>query len=123
LIAHDERKDALVTLLRPYRDRLSTMNLIATGHTGAKIADELGLDVERLRSGPEGGDVQIGARLVDGQVDALIFLRDPLTAHPHEPDIQALLKLVRHPRHRRRHEQRYRDPRPRGHDRRAVTSL
>lgn len=92
LIARDERKEALVALLRPYRDRLSTMNLIATGHTG-KIADELGLDVERLRSGPQGGDVQIGARLVDGRVDALIFLRDPLTAHPHEPDIQALLKL------------------------------
>lgn len=93
LIAHDERKDALVDLLRPYRERLAGMRLMATGHTGGKVADELGLPVERLRSGPHGGDVQIGARLIDGKVDALIFLRDPLTAHPHEPDIQALLKL------------------------------
>lgn len=93
VIAHDELKEELVAVLRPYRDRLSGMMLIATGHTGAKVADELGLEVERLRSGPLGGDVQIGARLVAGEVDALIFLRDPLTAHPHEPDIQALLKL------------------------------
>jgi methylglyoxal synthase len=93
LIAHDGRKTALVELLRPYRDALSARRLIATGHTGALLAEQLDLAVERVRSGPEGGDIQIGSRLVDGLVDAVIFLRDPLTAHPHEPDIQALLKI------------------------------
>jgi methylglyoxal synthase len=93
LIAHDARKAALVELLRPYREVLAGLRLLATGTTGTRLGEELGLEVERVASGPEGGDVQIGARLVDGGVDALIFLRDPLTAHPHEPDIQALLKL------------------------------
>ncbi len=68
-------------------------HLIATGTTGAMLARQLGLRVERVASGPEGGDLQIGARIVEGGVDAVIFLRDPLTAHPHEPDIQALLKV------------------------------
>ena len=93
LIAHDARKADLVDVLRPYREVLASLQLVATGNTGARVADDLDLDVECLSSGPEGGDVQIGARLVEGAVDAVIFLRDPLTAHPHEPDIQALLKL------------------------------
>lgn len=93
LIAHDGRKRALVELLRPYRDALATRRLVATGHTGALLTEELDLPVERVRSGPEGGDIQIGARLVEGLVHGVIFLRDPLTAHPHEPDIQALLKI------------------------------
>jgi len=85
LVAHDEKKDDLLALARLY--------LLATAHTGSLLAAELDLPVERFLSGPEGGDIQIGARIVQGDVDAVVFLRDPLTAHPHEPDIQALLKV------------------------------
>jgi methylglyoxal synthase len=93
LVAHDEKKDDLLGLARRYRSALERLHLIATAHTGASLAEELELPVECMRSGPEGGDVQIGARIVAGDVDAVVFLRDPLTAHPHEPDIQALLKV------------------------------
>lgn len=93
LIAHDARKDELVALARRRRDDLSRFRLLATGTTGGRLVDEVGLDVEVVRSGPVGGDVQIGARLLDGEVVGVLFLRDPMTAHPHEPDIQALLKL------------------------------
>lgn len=68
-------------------------HLVATGTTGVVLERELGILVERVASGPEGGDLQIGARIVEGEIDAVVFLRDPLTAHPHEPDIQALLKV------------------------------
>jgi methylglyoxal synthase len=93
LVAHDEKKDDLLSLARRYRSALARLHLIATAHTGANLAQELELPVECMRSGPEGGDMQIGARIVSGDVDAVVFLRDPLTAHPHEPDIQALLKV------------------------------
>lgn len=93
LVAHDEKKDDLLRLAGRYRSTLSNLRLLATGHTGGQIADDLDLDVERVHSGPEGGDLEIGARIVDGEVDAVVFLRDPLTSHPHEPDIQALLKV------------------------------
>ncbi len=72
---------------------LARFSLIATGTTGGRLIDDVGLDVEALLSGPVGGDVQIGARILDGDVVGVLFLRDPMTAHPHEPDIQALLKL------------------------------
>jgi methylglyoxal synthase len=93
LVAHDEKKDDLLQLAARHRSTLSNLRLIATGHTGAQIADLLDLEVERVHSGPEGGDLEIGARIVAGDVDAVVFLRDPLTSHPHEPDIQALLKV------------------------------
>jgi methylglyoxal synthase len=93
LIAHDARKDDLVAFAARRRDDLARFRLGATGTTGGRVADEVGLEVERLHSGPVGGDVQIGARLVEGGIDGILFLRDPMTAHPHEPDIQALLKL------------------------------
>jgi len=93
LVAHDAKKQDLVRLVRSHRAYLTGIDLMATGTTGGLIGDELGLPVERMASGPLGGDLQIGARIADGTVDALIFLRDPLTAHPHEPDIQALLKV------------------------------
>lgn len=93
LIAHDARKDDMVAFARRRRDDLARFRLVATGTTGGRIADEAGLTVDRVHSGPLGGDVQIGARLVEGSVDGVLFLRDPMTAHPHEPDIQALLKL------------------------------
>jgi methylglyoxal synthase len=93
LVAHDEKKNDLVRVARQHRSTLSRLHLIATAHTGSVLAQELDLPVESTRSGPEGGDIQIGARIVEGGVDAVVFLRDPLTAHPHEPDIQALLKV------------------------------
>ncbi len=93
LVAHDEKKDDLLRLAKRYRSSLARLHLLATSHTGTLLSEELGLPVERFRSGPEGGDIQIGARIVQGDVDAVVFLRDPLTAHPHEPDVSALLRI------------------------------
>jgi methylglyoxal synthase len=93
LVAHDEKKDDLLRISHRYRRTLARLHLIATGHTGQRLASELDLPVECVHSGPEGGDIQIGSLIVDGTVDAVVFLRDPLAAHPHEPDIQALLKV------------------------------
>jgi methylglyoxal synthase len=92
LIAHDKKKDEMVTLAAEYIDFLRGCILTATGTTGGRLANELGLTVERKHSGPFGGDLQIGAALVDGQIDAVIFLRDPMTPQPHEPDINALVR-------------------------------
>ena len=92
LIAHDKKKDEMVTLAAEYLDFLRGCTLVATGTTGARLANELGLTVERKHSGPFGGDLQIGAMLVEGQIDAVIFLRDPMTPQPHEPDINALVR-------------------------------
>jgi methylglyoxal synthase len=92
LIAHDHRKDAIVALATEFQDLLRNCQLCATGTTGKRIAAEVGLDVERLLSGPLGGDLQIGARLSMGEIDLVIFLRDPMTPQPHEPDINALVR-------------------------------
>jgi methylglyoxal synthase len=92
LIAHDKKKDDMVTLAAEYRDFLDTCTLLATGTTGGRLSNELGLEVRRMQSGPVGGDLQIGAQLVDGEVDCVIFLRDPMTPQPHEPDINALVR-------------------------------
>jgi methylglyoxal synthase len=92
LIAHDKKKDDMITLAAEYLDFLRGCNLVATGTTGGRLANELGLTVDRKHSGPFGGDLQIGAALVDGLIDAVIFLRDPMTPQPHEPDINALVR-------------------------------
>ena len=92
LIAHDKKKDDMITLAAEYIDFLRGCQLSATGTTGARLANELGLTVERKHSGPFGGDLQIGADLVEGKIDAVIFLRDPMTPQPHEPDINALVR-------------------------------
>jgi methylglyoxal synthase len=92
LIAHDHKKDDMVALARTHEALLRRCRLIATGTTGGRLAREVGLDVECLLSGPRGGDLQIGARLAQGEVDAVIFLRDPMTPQPHEPDINALVR-------------------------------
>lgn len=86
LIAHD-KKDDIVALDREFPDFLSSCHLVATGTTGGRLPAEVGLDVECMLSGPVGGDLQIGARLAVGQIDAMVFLRDPMTPQPHEPDI------------------------------------
>jgi methylglyoxal synthase len=92
LIAHDKKKDDMIALAAEYRDFLAGCTLCATGTTGGRLANELGLDVTRMKSGPVGGDLQIGALLVDGHIDCVIFLRDPMTPQPHEPDINALVR-------------------------------
>jgi methylglyoxal synthase len=92
LIAHDRKKETMVQLASEFADFLKTCTLCATGTTGGRLRDEVGLPVERLLSGPLGGDLQIGARLAQGEVDVVIFLRDPMTAQPHEPDINALVR-------------------------------
>ena len=92
LIAHDHKKDDMVRLAREFREALIDCTLMATGTTGGRLRNEVGLDVECLLSGPMGGDLQIGARLASGEVDAVVFLRDPMTPQPHEPDINALVR-------------------------------
>ena len=92
LIAHDKKKDDMITLAGEYKAFLSTCTLTATGTTGGRLINELGLAVDRNHSGPFGGDLQIGSMLVEGEIDCVIFLRDPMTPQPHEPDINALVR-------------------------------
>jgi len=92
LIAHDKKKDDMIALAAEYKAFLATCTLTATGTTGGRLINELGLEVDRKHSGPFGGDLQIGAMLVEGQIDCVIFLRDPMTPQPHEPDINALVR-------------------------------
>jgi methylglyoxal synthase len=92
LIAHDHKKDDMVIVATEFAAFLSRCHLLATGTTGGRLQNEVGLGVERCLSGPLGGDLQIGARLAVGEVDAVIFLRDPMTPQPHEPDINALVR-------------------------------
>ena len=82
LIAHDGKKDDMVRFAREHLEELRGVRLVATATTGALLRAELGLDVESMASGPQGGDLQIGARIVDGRIDGVIFFRDPLTSHP-----------------------------------------
>ncbi len=93
LIAHDNKKVDLVAWATFNRDTLARFSLIATGHTARLLRDKVGLDVEELLSGPEGGDAQIAARVATGSVDAVFFFVDPLSAQPHDPDIRALLRV------------------------------
>lgn len=93
LIAHDRKKDEIIELAREYRDTLREHELYATGTTGTMIMGETKLSIHRMKSGPLGGDQQIGAMLANGELNLIIFLRDPLTAQPHEPDVSALLRL------------------------------
>lgn len=93
LIAHDAQKATMLELVQRFRQALLGEPLIATGTTGGIIAEHSGLPVHCLASGPLGGDLQIGARIAAGEVRMVIFLRDPLCSHPHEPDIQALIKV------------------------------
>ena len=93
LIAHDKKKNEIIELAKDYKEVLAAHKLYATGTTGTLIMVETGLPIHRMKSGPLGGDQQIGAMLANGELDLIIFLRDPLTAQPHEPDVSALLRL------------------------------
>ena len=93
LIAHDKKKSNLIELANRYKKELSKCRLIATGTTGKRLIEDSGLEVERVNSGPLGGDQMIGAEIAKELIDAVVFLRDPLTAQPHEPDVSALLRV------------------------------
>lgn len=93
LIAHDKKKNDMISLAIKYKDVLAKHFLLATGTTGTLVMGETGLKIKRMKSGPLGGDQQIGSMIADGELDLIIFLRDPLTAQPHEPDVSALLRL------------------------------
>jgi len=93
LIAHDGKKDDLLRFAKEHLQLLGRLDLVATATTGSLLASQLDLQIRRVASGPQGGDLEIGAMIVHGDVDAVVFFRDPLTAHPHEPDIQAVMKV------------------------------
>ena len=95
LIAHDEKKDDMADFARVHQAALSNYRIVATGTTGGRVQDACpGLDVTRLKSGPLGGDQQIGAMIATGDIDMLIFFIDPLTPMPHDVDVKALTRLA-----------------------------
>lgn len=93
LIAHDEEKENLIGFVTAYLPIFQQHTLFATGTTGQKISDATGLSIHRFQSGPLGGDQQIGAKIAENEMDVIFFFRDPLTAQPHDPDINALVRL------------------------------
>lgn len=92
-IAHDKKKDEILDFIKRYKEVFECHELFATGTTGRLITEQIGLKVHRFLSGPLGGDQQIGAKVAQGEMDFVIFIRDPLTAQPHEPDVTALLRI------------------------------
>lgn len=93
LIAHDEEKENLIGFVTAYLPIFQKHTLFATGTTGQKISEATGLSIHRFQSGPLGGDQQIGAKIAENEMDVVFFFRDPLTAQPHDPDINALVRL------------------------------
>ncbi|MFN0018309.1 MAG: methylglyoxal synthase [Pirellulaceae bacterium] len=93
LIAHDQKKQAMLDFVRRNLAIFQRYPLVATASTGLLLKKELPLQVECVAHGPEGGDLMIGARVAEGKIIAVIFFRDPLTAQPHEPDVSALMRV------------------------------
>ena len=93
LIAHDKKKEEMIQFAKKNESILKKVELVSTGTTGLRVMENTNLQIYRYKSGPLGGDQQIGALVADHNVDMIIFLRDPLTSQPHEPDIMALLRL------------------------------
>lgn len=94
LIAHDNLKNEMVEWAKEHKEFLLNFNLFATGTTGKRIEEEVELKVTRFKSGPLGGDQQIGAGIAEGKIDAVIFFWDPLAPHPHDVDVKALLRIA-----------------------------
>lgn len=94
LIAHDQKKQEIIDWCREHKDLLARHALYGTGTTAKLVAEQTGLPVKGFRSGPLGGDQQIGAQIVEGKIDFVIFFSDPLTAQPHDPDVKALLRIA-----------------------------
>ena len=93
LIAHDQKKSLMIEFVRTHLEFFRGMPAVATGATGQLLNEQLGLQIERVVHGPEGGDLIIGGRVALGQIEAVFFFRDPLTAQPHEPDVSALMRV------------------------------
>ena len=94
LIAHDGKKPLLIQWCEDNKDILKNHFLCGTGTTARMISDKTGLPVRGYNSGPLGGDQQIGAKVVEGRIDLIIFFSDPLTAQPHDPDVKALMRIA-----------------------------
>ncbi|MBE7718273.1 methylglyoxal synthase [Lacrimispora indolis] len=94
LIAHDNEKRALIEWCLEHKAALEKHTLCGTGTTARMITDQTGLPVKGYNSGPLGGDQQVGAKIVEGRIDLVIFFSDPLTAQPHDPDVKALLRIA-----------------------------
>jgi methylglyoxal synthase len=94
LVAHDQCKPTMIAWAQAHQAVLAKHSLVATGTTGGAIAKATGLEIERLMSGPQGGDAQLGARIAEGGLDVLIFFIDPLSAVPHDVDVKALIRLA-----------------------------
>jgi methylglyoxal synthase len=94
LVAHDDKKDDMAAWAQRHVGALTAFDLWATGTTGARVAEATGLPVQRLKSGPLGGDAQLGAMIAEGRLDALFFFTDPLSAMPHDVDVKSLLRLA-----------------------------
>ena len=93
LISHDGKKADMVAFAMDHKDVLKRYDLVATSTTGQMIEEKVGLTVRRMLSGPKGGDAQIAARIAEGEIEAVFFFVDPLGKHPHDPDIQGLLRI------------------------------
>ncbi|MCV6823580.1 MULTISPECIES: methylglyoxal synthase [Halocynthiibacter] len=94
LVAHDGMKNLLIDWSKRNKAALEPLTLFATGTTGGRLTDEVGLTLTALKSGPKGGDAQLGAMIAEGRLDALVFFIDPLSALPHDVDVKSLLRLA-----------------------------